>query len=137
MLNESVDNLKKSGSSKKSGQSNGTADEGFGNGSVTEGDAENISSQIYPHWAVPSGVKDAENFVIEIKVNLKDNGEVIPSGIEILDQQRYKSDHIFRAAADSARRAILEASPLSIPRDKIEMFREFIFRFNVKEALGG
>ena len=103
---------------------------------MTEGDAETISSQIYPHWAVPSGIKDAENFVIEIKVNLKDNGEVIPSSVEILDQQRYKSDHIFRAAADSARRAILEASPLSIPRDKIDMFREFIFRFNVKEALG-
>ena len=110
---------------------------GSGFGSVSAGEAESVSAQIYPHWAVPSGIKDAENFVIEIRVKLKDNGEVIPADIEILDKNRYANDYIFRAAADSARRAILEASPLTIPRDKIDLFREFIFRFNVKEALGG
>ena len=68
---------------------------------------------------------------------MRDNGEVVPSSVKILDEKRYATDYIFRAAADSARRAVLEASPLNVPKDKIEMFRDFTLRFNVKEALGG
>ena len=144
MLSGSMNDLKKIPSGKSGGKSSsGNSGGGFGfggtgsGGAFSEGDAEKtIGPQIYNHWVVPSGIKDAEKFIIEIKVRLKDNGEVIPSAIEIIDQNRYASDRIFKAAADSARRAILEASPLRIPRDKAEMFREFIFRFNVKEALG-
>ena len=108
---------------------------GIGNG-ISESDYEMVSSQIYPHWVVPSGVRDAENIIIEIHIELGDNGEVIPSSIKIVDEKRYATDHVFRAAADSARRAILQASPLSIPREKMNLFREITLRFNLKEALG-
>lgn len=109
----------------------------FGSGAgISEGDYEMVSSQIYPHWIVPSGVRDAENIIIEIHIELGDNGEVIPSSIKIVDEKRYATDHVFRAAADSARRAILQASPLSIPREKLDLFREITLRFNLKEALG-
>lgn len=108
---------------------------GVGNG-ITESDYEMISSQIYPYWVVPSGVRDAENIIIEIHIELGDNGEVIPSSIKIVDEKRYASDYVFRAAADSARRAVLQASPLSIPKEKMNLFREITLRFNLKEALG-
>ena len=108
---------------------------GVGNG-ISESDYEMVSSQIYPHWVVPSGVRDAENIIIEIHIELGDNGEVIPSSIKIVDEKRYATDYVFRAAADSARRAILQASPLSIPREKMDLFREITLRFNLKEALG-
>ncbi|MDR2781560.1 MAG: hypothetical protein LBB21_03870 [Holosporaceae bacterium] len=134
MLNSSINDLKK-----VSGKgNNGTGASSFGSGvSLTDADYEMISSQIYPHWSVPSGIRDVENIIIEIEVQLRDNGEVIPSSVKILDYNRYASDYIFRAAADSARRAVLEASPLRIPRDKMGMFKNFVLRFNLKEALGG
>jgi hypothetical protein len=70
-------------------------------------------------------------------VQLRDSGEIIQSGVKILDERRYVSDYVFRAAADSARRAILETGTLKIPRDKISLFKKFVLRFNLKEALGG
>lgn len=138
MLTKNSEDLKRN-----AGQSSGKGKKGSGSGSFGSGNGlsdsgyEMISSQIYPHWAVPSGVRDAENIIIEIHVELRDNGEVIPSSIKIIDEKRYATDYIFRAAADSARRAILEASPLDIPKEKIELFKEFTLRFNLKEALGG
>lgn len=122
-------------------EGSGRGDKGSGMGvsgigtAPVEGDYELISSQIYPYWVVPSGVRDAENIVIEIHIELGDNGEVIPSSIKILDEKKYTTDQVFRAAADSARRAIIQASPLSIPREKLEAFRSITLRFNLGEAL--
>ncbi|MDR2268178.1 MAG: TonB C-terminal domain-containing protein, partial [Holosporaceae bacterium] len=103
---------------------------------LNDSDKANIMAQIVPYWAVASGVKDAENMIIEINMELRSNGEVIPSSIKILDENRYRNDSIFRAAADSAKRAVLQASPLSIPRNKIALLQEVTLRFNMKEALG-
>lgn len=121
----------------------GTGRTGSGAGSLGAGvglngsDYDMISSQIYPHWVVPTGVKDAENFVVEIHVELTNSGEVIPSSVRVIDQSRYAKDSIYRAVADSARSAVLQASPLQISAEKVNLFREFTLRFNVKEALGG
>jgi hypothetical protein len=134
MLGGAINDLKRSSGKGSKGSGGGS----FGQGnSLTDADYEVISSQIYPHWVVPSGVRDAENIIIEMRVQLRENGEVIPSSVKILDEKKYATDYVFRAAADSARRAILEASPLKISKDKIELFRDFILRFNIKEALGG
>lgn len=129
--NAAFDGSKGSGRGEKG---NGVGAFGVGT-ALVESDYEIISGQIYPYWVVPSGVKDAENIVIEIHVELGDNGEVIPSSIKILDEKKYIADQVFRAAADSARRAILQASPLSIPKEKLETFKSITLRFNLKEAL--
>jgi hypothetical protein len=133
MLSGSMTDLKKVPKKGKSGRGHGTFGSGEG---VSESDNELIMSQIYPHWAIASGVKNAESIIIEINIELRDSGEVILSSIEILDQERYKNDSTFRAAADSARRAILQASPLNIPKNKIDLLREITLRFNMKKALG-
>lgn len=96
-------------------------------------DAEAIGSQIYRYWAVPAGVKDAEKMIVEIEINVTEGGAVIPSEVKIKDMQRYNSDMIFKAVADSAKRAILQASPLRLPKNK--RFKSFTFRFNLKKAL--
>lgn len=138
MLADNEKNFTKGSGIRRSGRGtrgNGAGAFGVGNG-ITESDYEMISSQICAHWVVPSGVRDAANIVVDIKIEVSDNGEVVASGIKILDKRRYASDTVFRAAADSARRAILQASPLSIPREKIGLFREITFHFDLKKALG-
>ena len=111
----------------------------YGNGfGVDGGDGDFLSAQIYPHWVVPAGVKNAENLNIELQMQIGDNGEVIASSLKVVDSARYASDSLFRAAADSAKRAVLAASPLQIPADKISIFKnnKIKVKFNVKEALG-
>lgn len=117
------------------GNGNGLGSYGDGMGFV-DSDAAIISNQIIPHWVVASGVKNAETLIIRIRIKVKDNGEVPASSIEILDKGRYNSDAVFKSAADSAKRAILKASPLKIPAEKMHLFRDFEISFNTDKALG-
>ena len=117
------------------GNGNGLGSYGDGMGFV-DSDAAIISNQIIPHWVVAGGVKNAETLIIRIRIKVKDNGEVPASSIEILDEGRYNSDAVFKSAADSAKRAILKASPLKIPAEKMHLFRDFEISFNTDKALG-
>lgn len=136
-ISKDLDKLISSSNNAARGASgNGLGNFGDGHG-ITDSDGDMISAQIYPHWVVPAGLKGAEKLVIDIKVCLKDSGEVIASKIKVVDVERYNADDAFKSAADSAIHAILASSPLKIPREKMDFFREFTFRFNVKEALGG
>ena len=48
----------------------------------------------------------------------------------IMDKKLYKNNSLFRAAADAARRAVIDCSPLPIPIEKYEKFKVFIFIFS-------
>jgi len=78
--------------------------------SMTEIDM--IRAQIYRCWNIPAGAKDAADMI------------------------RYGTDSFYRAAADSARRAVLACSPLKAPPSKYEQWRELTLRFNPKEMVG-
>lgn len=111
---------------------------GYGSGGSGDGNYDKIiGTQIERNWIVPAGVRDAEQIVVSIRIQLKDNGEIIAAGIKVLDERRYATDLVFRAVADSARRAIIETGCLKIPKDKINLFRDFVFNFNLAEALKG
>ena len=122
-------------STSRSGNGNGLGSYGDGMGFV-DSDAAIISNQIIPHWVVAGGVKNAESLIIRMRIKVKDNGEVPASSIEILDKDRYNSDAVFKSAADSAKRAVLKASPLKIPAEKMHLFRNFEISFNTDKALG-
>lgn len=124
-----------SGSKGNGGSGNGLGSYGDGMGFV-DSDAAIISNQIIPHWVVAGGVKNAESLIIRVRIKVKDNGEVPASSIEILDKDRYNSNSVFKSAADSAKRAILRASPLKIPAEKMHIFRDFEISFNTDKALG-
>ncbi|MDR2724276.1 MAG: hypothetical protein LBB25_03690 [Holosporaceae bacterium] len=134
MLNGSISNLKKaSGKSRIPEGRDHLASEGYLDGE--DSIAHIINEQIRPYWNVPSGIKDAEKLVIEVELVFNEFGEVIPSSVRVVDDRRYATDRIFRAAADSARRAILEVGHFSIPRHRLEREREYRFKFNVADAL--
>ncbi len=135
MLNSERKTWNRSSNGSGIGHGNGLGSYGDGMGFVNS-DAAIVSNQIIPHWVVAGGVKDAETLIIRVRIKVKDNGEVPASSIEILDKDRYNSDSVFRSAADSAKRAILKASPLRIPADKMHLFRDFEINFNTDKALG-
>ena len=99
---------------------------------ISEEDA--LRRQIEQCWYVPMGAKDAQNLIIEI--HLEVNPDRTVKTAEIVNTDRM-SDPFFRAAAESARRAILnpKCSPLNLPEDKADMWKSMTLRFNPQDVL--
>lgn len=99
---------------------------------VSEIDA--IRSQIAKCWNVPAGAKDAHNLKVTIEVKLAQDGKVLDAQVGG-DRSRY-GDPIYRAAADSARRAVLKCSPLqNLPADKYDTWRDMELTFDPSDML--
>ena len=100
--------------------------------SMTELDM--IKAQIYKNWNIPAGAKDAANLIIPIHVMLEPDGRVTLA--EVVDTLRYNTDSFYRAAADSARRAVLLSNPLKAPPTKYDQWKDITLRFNPKDQVG-
>jgi hypothetical protein len=102
---------------------------------LTTAEKDLLIQQIEQCWNVPAGARDAENLIIEIKAVVNRDGTVDQA--TVVDMARYNSDPFFRAAADSARRAVLNprCHPLKVPPDKYEEWHNLDLRFNPKDLL--
>ena len=102
--------------------------------SMSEIDA--IRSQIARCWVPPFGGKDAYKLVVTLRQQLASDGSVLKVDLTSESQARAGSDTFFRAAADSARRAVQECSPLkNLPPDKYATWRDIEMTFDPKEML--
>ncbi len=92
-----------------------------------------IRRQIEPCWHIPAGTRDVENLVIYIAVVMNPDGTVRRA--EIVDRARVTRDPIFRAVAASALRAVIDpqCSPLKLPPQKYQQWKNFTLSFNPKE----
>jgi hypothetical protein len=104
------------------------------NVAVSRSDVDAIGQHIARFWTVPLGAQGAENLMVELHVQLLANGTV--QNVTIEDQARYRSDPVFRAAADSAMRAVRLASPLPLPAGRAEQFRDLIIPFDPRRVMG-
>ena len=91
-------------------------------------DIDRLRSHISKHWTPPVGAKGARQLKVDIFVKLEPDGKVTRA--EIVDKSRFNRDKLFSVAARAARSAILEASPLPLPAEKYELWKEFIFGFD-------
>jgi hypothetical protein len=101
---------------------------------LTVSELDAIRHQIEQCWNVPVGARDAENLVVELNVDM--NPDATVRQVRIVDRQGlYQSDAFYRAAADSAMRAVLNprCSPLRLPLDKYETWRNFTLNFNPRD----
>lgn len=101
--------------------------------SLSELDA--IRSQIAQCWNVPAGARDARNLVVELQVDM--NPDATVRNVRVVDESRMTSDAFFRAAAESALRAVRNprCNPLRLPAEKFDTWKSFILNFNPKEML--
>ena len=100
---------------------------------LTVSEKDLIIRQIEQCWNVPAGAKDAQNLIIEVHIDVDPDGTA--TNIVILDRARYAADDFFRAAADSAVRAIRNPNcrPLKLPPDKYEQWKSITLSFNPKD----
>ena len=80
-------------------------------------------------WAPPFGANyDLKGTFIDLQIDTNRDGTVI--NVKILEEQKYRKSPIYRATADSARRAVFECSPLPLPKEKYDRWKKFIFEFD-------
>ena len=96
---------------------------------IEEAERDKLTRHMAKCWLIPTG-KDSR---VPIKVSTTPDG--IVQNAEIMDEGRMESDADYCTVALSARRAVLDprCSPLPIPKDKYEVFKEFIFVFDSKK----
>jgi hypothetical protein len=102
--------------------------------SMSEIDA--LRRQIERCWNPPAGAPKAENLVVEVKLAINPDGTV--QRAQIVDTARMSRDPFYRAAAESVRRAIKSplCTPLRLPLEKFELWKDTTLRFDPKELVG-
>jgi hypothetical protein len=94
-----------------------------------------IKAQIYKCWNVPAGAKNAAELVVPVHVRLAEDGSVLSA--EAVDTARMNTDPFYRAAAESAVRAVRICSPLqNLPANKYQVWKDMTLVFNPKDMVG-
>ncbi len=102
---------------------------------MTISELDAIRSQIEQCWNIPAGARDARDLVVDIAVVMNQDGTVRQA--RIVQSSRMSRDSFYRAAAESALRAVLnpDCSPLRLPPQKYNQWKTFTLSFNPREAV--
>lgn len=103
---------------------------------MTVSELDAIRRQIEACWSLPAGARDAENLVVDIRVVMNPDGTVRQASV--VERNRMATDAFFRAAAESALRAVLNprCNPLKLPPKKYREWQTFTLSFNPKDMIG-
>ncbi len=102
---------------------------------VTLSEIEAVRRQIARCWNVAAGARRAEALAVEIEMTMNPDATVREA--RVADRARMDSDPFYRAAAESALRAIrhTDCVPLDLPLDKYKAWKSFTFNFDPKDML--
>lgn len=100
---------------------------------ISEEDA--LRRQISQCWNMPVGAREAENLIVEVLIEVNPDRTV--RAASVVDELRMASDRYFRAAAESALRALRnpKCSPLELNPDKYEQWKTIRFNFDPRDML--
>ena len=94
---------------------------------LTQTEIDKLRNYISKCWDTSIGASEVK-IIIPLKISANMDGSV--NSVEIDDQSSYVKDTFYRATADSARRAVLDCSPLPLPKNKASQFKSFFFDFD-------
>lgn len=117
----------------KEGDPTPNADQGD---QVTANEMDAVRQQLGDCWKLLAGARYASDLAVEIRLTMGPDKRVISA--DIVDQARYNNDSFFRAAADSAQRAVYDphCNPLDkLPDGKYDKWKDMIINFDPKEML--
>ena len=90
-------------------------------------DIDRLKNHISKCWDMPIGASEVKT-IIPLKISANADGTI--NSVDFDDSSLYAKNTFYRATADSARRAVLDCSPLPIPKHKSELFRNLILDFD-------
>ena len=102
---------------------------------VTMSEIDVLRQQIARCWNIAAGARQAEALSVEIEMRMNPNATVQTA--QVVDGTRMNADPFFRAAAESALRALShpDCIPLKLPVGKYEVWKSFTFNFDPKNML--
>ena len=102
---------------------------------ITMSETDALVNGLRPCWNILSGAKYAENLVVEVRVIVNPDRTVQQA--TIINQGLYNTDSHFKAAANAALRALRnpECSPLQLPPDKYDQWKNIVINFDPREML--
>lgn len=129
LLNDVVKDTKKKDTSKTTGRTKGAPAEQIGE-VVTASEIDAIRRLMQRCWIVPNGVRGVRNLQVKLKLNIAKDGTV--QNAHIVDRSRMAADPIFRAAAESAERAIQDpnCNPLPLNPAKHSQWKTMTMTFD-------
>lgn len=96
--------------------------------------ASMISRQVTPCWRIPIGSQGLGGMRAELNIVMGPDGNV--RSVVPLEEGRLDGDPVFRAFAESAVRAVRACSPLKLPPESYEEWRNVIFNFDPSQLTG-
>ena len=90
-------------------------------------DINKIQNHVTKYWNVSYAASEVK-MVITLKISTNVDGSI--KSVKIYDKNLYQKDKFYRATADTARRAVLDSSPLPLPKGKEKKFENFLFDFD-------
>ncbi len=102
---------------------------------VTADEIAALRRQIEACWNVPAGARDAGDLIVRLRVVMNRDGT--PSSVVIDDARQPSGSGAWQAAADSARRAVLNprCHPFRLPPEKYETWKQLVLTFNPQEMM--
>lgn len=102
---------------------------------MTRNEFDDLNRGVEPCWNVNAGGKDAQTLIVQLSVFV--NRDRTVRDVQIIDRLRYNTDTHFKAAADAARRALLNprCSTLRLPLEKYERWKNFKYVFDPSKML--
>ncbi len=103
---------------------------------LTLSEIDAVRRQIEPCWNVQIGARNPEELVVEVNMQMNRNGTVRQA--YVVDRDRMSRDPHYRAAGESAMRAVLnkKCSPLKLPPDKYDRWKEITLTFDPSKMVG-
>jgi outer membrane biosynthesis protein TonB len=100
---------------------------------MSQSELDALQGQIERCWNPPLGAIDADSLTVRLKFVLTRDGRV-EGRPEVINSS---TSPFFRAAADSARRAVQRCQPYQMPAEKYDTWRDVILNFDPRKMLGG
>ena len=102
---------------------------------ITPGLAESVRRDIQDCWVPSTALRDRQDLTVTIRFGLSPDGS-LRNDPTVVEQSRLGSQE-FRLAAETARRAVLECTPLEgLPEGSYEEWREVSLAFDPKDLPG-
>ena len=102
---------------------------------MTMSELDGLKQQLSQCWSIVAGARYAEDLAVDVRLFMNSDRTVRQA--KIMDEMRYNRDPFFRAAADSAMRAIRnpQCSPLRLPPEKYQQWKTIEVRFDPRDML--
>jgi len=101
---------------------------------MTMSEIDALRSQMMKCWNVPIGAPDPAALVLSLKIQFNQDGTVL--GMPQLVETQSLGDPYFRAASESAIRAVKMCAPYSLPAEKYETWANVTVVFDPRKMAG-